>query len=475
VRQEAIPDAAPLWVDVSALLRCRGAFTGIPRTIAALVLAWMEREDLYLRFCHYDRDWCAYVAIPREQVSQLLQARRAVPPGGAAAPPGGFHPLAAVRAGLWRLVRSLPHNVRATLRRLQDLLHERVRFVCCRAITAARRLAGRFRRADVLLRSPFAAGDSLLIPGGWWDDIGSFALLWELKQQTGLKVAYLIYDLIPCKRPELVARTLPAAFRCALRAVVPLADQIATISENSCRDLLALAEDLGTPAPPVRVIRLGDDPVSDQGPVCPAGLPAGWQAKPFVLTVGTVEVRKNHRLLYHVWHRLIEQFGPQVPPLVVAGEFGWLVGDLRHEIQTDPLMRDHLFFLPRVADAELRWLYEHCLFTLYPSHYEGWGLPVAEGLARGKYCIASSSTALPEVGGDLIDYHDPLDFAECFRLVQRALFEDGFVRQREERLRRAYRAHSWAECAACYAGWLERDLGRRFRRVPTAAPVRRSA
>jgi glycosyltransferase involved in cell wall biosynthesis len=224
-----------------------------------------------------------------------------------------------------------------------------------------------------------------------------------------------------------------------------------------------LATDLGRPAPPVWVLRLGDDATTEQVPVYPRELPAGWEAKHFILTVGTVEGRKNHRLLYHVWRRLLEQFGPTVPPLVIAGEFGWLTSDLRQEITRDPLVRDHLLFLPRLADAELGWLYKHCLFTLYPSLYEGWGLPVAEGLARGKYCIASSASALPEAGGDLIDYHDPLDFVECFQLIKRALFEEGFVQRREERLRREYRPHTWSECAASYLDLLERELGQHFR------------
>jgi len=225
----------------------------------------------------------------------------------------------------------------------------------------------------------------------------------------------------------------------------------------------------------VRVIRLGDDPMAGQEPVYPGGLPAGWEDKPFVLTVGTVEVRKNHRLLYYVWRRLIEECGNQVPPLVIAGGQGWLTKDLRDEIEIDSLVRDRLLFLPCVADAELRWLYERCLFTLYPSHYEGWGLPVAESLARGKYCIASSASSLPEVGGSLVDYHDPLDFAECLHLVKRALFEEGFVRRREERLRREYRIHSWSECAASFADLLERDLGRRFRAGNAPTDVRRAA
>jgi glycosyltransferase involved in cell wall biosynthesis len=104
--------------------------------------------------------------------------------------------------------------------------------------------------------------------------------------------------------------------------------------------------------------------------------------------------------------------------------------------------------LARANDRQLRWLYRRCLFTLYPSHYEGWGLPVAEGMALGKFCICSGAASLPEVGGALAEYHDPLDGPGCLRLVEKALLEPGWLASREERVRREYRTTSWRDCAS---------------------------
>ena len=60
-----------------------------------------------------------------------------------------------------------------------------------------------------------------------------------------------------------------------------------------------------------------------------------------------------------------------------------------------------------LTDADLKVLYEGCLFTLFPSFYEGWGLPVTESLAFGKPCIASNRSSIPEAGGKLARYIDP--------------------------------------------------------------------
>jgi hypothetical protein len=79
--------------------------------------------------------------------------------------------------------------------------------------------------------------------------------------------------------------------------------------------------------------------------------------------------------------------------------------------------------------------------------YEGWGLPIAESLAAGKYCIAGNATSLPEVGGDFIDYFDPMDYPACYRLVHRAVTDPGYVRQREERISAGYKTSTWRMAA----------------------------
>jgi glycosyltransferase involved in cell wall biosynthesis len=286
-------------------------------------------------------------------------------------------------------------------------------------------------RGDVL----FAAGDS-------WE-AGYARAVWESKRAGGWAFVPLVYDAIPCKFPHFFGPGLGAAYQVWLADALWAADLVVTISENSARDLADFAREAGTPLPPVGVVRLGDDPPS----AVEARPPAVAADEPFVLTVGTVEARKNHELLYHVWRRLAEGFGSAVPRLVLAGREGWLGDGLLYQLGRDPAVAGRVLHLPDVSDAELTWLYCHSLFTLYPSHYEGWGLPVAEALALGRYCIAARSSALPEVGGDVVDYHDPLDVPGCVDLVAQALFNDVFRTAREEAVRRRYRRTPWRECA----------------------------
>ena len=115
-------------------------------------------------------------------------------------------------------------------------------------------------------------------------------------------------------------------------------------------------------------------------------------------------MRKNHGLLYQAWRRLILQFGAKIPPLVLAGRMGWATRDVLQQIHDDPVVRDRIIVLFDVSDEELSWLYRNCQFTLSVLHYEGWGLPVAESLVYGKYCICTNATSVPEVAGDLVDY-----------------------------------------------------------------------
>jgi hypothetical protein len=73
-----------------------------------------------------------------------------------------------------------------------------------------------------------------------------------------------------------------------------------------------------------------------------------------------------------------------------------------------------LFFY-NVGDEELAWLYENCLFTVFPSEAEGWGLPISEALDRGKYCLASDNTSLKEAGEGLV-FHASLQDRQAWKM-----------------------------------------------------------
>jgi glycosyltransferase involved in cell wall biosynthesis len=253
----------------------------------------------------------------------------------------------------------------------------------------------------------------------------------------------MIYDIIPLRCPHLCAPYLWELMNGWVPAVLACSDVAVTISEHSRRDLEDYGRGRGLEMPPVEVIRLGDEPGDDDRESPPAGLADG---EPFALYVSTVGLHKNHQLLFHVWRRLIDRHGERVPKMVLVGGHGWRKETVLEDMRSDPELSRRVVTLA-ADDHQLRWLYRRCLFTVYPSHYEGWGLPVAEGMALGKFCVCSSAASLPEVGGDLACYHDPLDGPGCLALVERAILEPGWLAAREERVRREYRTTTWRDTA----------------------------
>jgi glycosyltransferase involved in cell wall biosynthesis len=263
----------------------------------------------------------------------------------------------------------------------------------------------------------------------------------------------LIYDLIPIENEAFVEQRHVAQFRNWLRDAMPVADVVLTISRHSRDALLALAAAAGGPMPPVEVVQLGSG-LSDRPAAESQGAPRIPQ--PYVLFVSTIEIRKNHRLLVRVWRRLMERHGASaVPVLVFAGQIGWLVDDLLAELSASDHLGGKIVLLPGLSDAELRQAYRGCLFTVFPSLCEGWGLPVAESLAQGKFCVASNRTSIPEVGGDLIDYFDPANDDDALAKIERVMLDPVYLAAREARLRAEYRPRSWSDCVRALIGKLE--------------------
>ena len=154
----------------------------------------------------------------------------------------------------------------------------------------------------------------------------------------------------------------------------------------------------------------------------------------FWLSVGSLEPRKNHRRLVEAYQR-----SGSARPLVLAGGKGWLMDEF-----TAPAGVETTGY---VTDAELEWLYRHCFAFLYPSLFEGFGMPVLEAMSLGAPVICSNTTSLPEVAGDAGVLVDPLDagaIAEAMaRLASGEIAREGL---RTAGLRRA-RQFSWEASA----------------------------
>jgi hypothetical protein len=279
--------------------------------------------------------------------------------------------------------------------------------------------------------------------------------LGQAKRATGFRLIAMCYDLIPWKFPHFFAdRASVERFCGSLEALLRDADVMLCPSHATEEDLHAFARSVGVTPPRIARITLGSDP-----PVPGPGRAPTWAetlpSSGFVLCVGTIQVRKNHRLLYHVWRRLAEQRVAPIPPLVLAGDRGWLTGDVLTMIERDPLTRDHIRVAGAVADEELAWLYRNCLFSVYPSLYEGWGLPVAESIAAGRPCIASSAASMPEAGAGLAILIDPLDLRAWYDAIVALVTDRTRLAACVDSIRRSPRPPDWSQTARQFRTLLE--------------------
>ncbi|WP_324132726.1 glycosyltransferase family 1 protein [Bosea sp. (in: a-proteobacteria)] len=301
-----------------------------------------------------------------------------------------------------------------------------------------------------LEREPWAArvqtGDSFLALGAPWADPGYADFVEHITSNYGVRFGIMIYDLIPIVRPEFFDRTLTTAFERFLRSAIPLADIIFAISHATGRDIVkwAASEQIPLRSPP-QVVPIGTGfRHSKPAPALPAGLVAGE----YVLFVSTIEARKNHVLAFRAWRRLIESsVSKTVPKLVFAGRIGWMIEDLMQSLENCNYLDGNIVIVKGAQDAVLARLYTDARFTIFPSHYEGWGLPVSESLSFGKVCVCSTSTSLPEAGGRFCLYHDPDSVTDAVALYRRALEDTDLIRGMEAVIRDEHQPVLWDDCA----------------------------
>ena len=121
-----------------------------------------------------------------------------------------------------------------------------------------------------------------------------------------------------------------------------------------------------------------------------------------------MEIRKNHVLLIDLWKDLISEPDFDLD-LVIVGMPGWGAENVVATLEGLAAFGSRILWFKNLSDAGLSWLYEHCLVVLYPSHYEGWGLPIVEALQHGRPVIASDRGAMPEAGFGAATLLDPDD------------------------------------------------------------------
>jgi glycosyltransferase involved in cell wall biosynthesis len=230
-----------------------------------------------------------------------------------------------------------------------------------------------------------------------------------LARSPSVSCIILVHDVIPLTNPEF---TLPQAGVRHLRYIKRVAETADTIIANSaythdCLKQYASKAKLALPRVEVSLLGVHEDFVGRR--------PTNLQT-PYFVFISTIEPRKNHTMLLLVWQRLVAKLGAAAPKLILIGRRGWEKGDghpfvgplLLDLLERSEVLREHVMECSNVPDRLLIKLLAGARAALFPSHVEGFGLPLAEALSLGVPVICSDLPPFREIAGDIPEYVDPL-------------------------------------------------------------------
>jgi len=241
----------------------------------------------------------------------------------------------------------------------------------------------------------------------------------------GAKLVVLLYDLTPVLDAQHTA-AVNRLFERYLSIAGQLASRVPAISQSSRNDFTTYCEQHNWQPPQGAATGLPPGITPTTQTISP------WP-RPYALFVGTIEGRKNHMLALQAWQQL-----DNPPDLVCIGRLGWNANEFLHEyITTNGLNGKVSVLTSGVTDEQLAAFYEHAEFAIYPSQYEGWGLPVSESLAFGKLPIVANNSSLPEAGLDLAVYFDTDDLDSFVTAITTHALDPVQREQHEARIRAA--------------------------------------
>ncbi len=233
-------------------------------------------------------------------------------------------------------------------------------------------------------------------------------LLPRLKKY-GVKIAVYVYDILPIILPQYTHFRTRFNFMNYIGAYLQYADVIIVSAQSTLDEIYKLADKLELPHIPGFVSWLGSDFVKREGTAeIPEEIKEAASGR-YILNVGTIEPRKNHKLLLDAFDNGLFDKGVK---LIFVGKIGWNVEELEERIKNHPKLNNGFCHFVGLGDDALNYLYKHAFMVAFPTFNEGFGLPIIESLERGTPVLASDVPVLREVGGEYCDYFNPYDYKD---------------------------------------------------------------
>ncbi len=355
---------------------------------------------------------------------------------------------------------------RDTAQRLRVAAKWRARRAGLAAIHGAERLHDLRDKHDLDLLDPSAGEGAYRVDAKWrarrnggcffgisHSMLGRTAYMAALAKQENLKRVLFIHDTIPCDYPEYCREHEGAKHLLRLRNAFRHATHLVVNSEYTARRLEHWRQVLGGAEVPVEVIPIGvDEGLLDH---------ARYQQPPFVakrpyfVMLGTIEPRKNHGLLLHLWRHFVETMRPdEIPELILVGRRGWDNESVFRHLDRCESLRGHVREMNGVLDDELWPLLRGARAMLFPSFVEGWGMPMVEALALGVPVIGSDIPPFREAGQGIPELLSPLDGNGWAARVLEYAARGSLARKEQKERLVNFRPPSWERHFDKLAGWI---------------------
>lgn len=346
----------------------------------------------------------------------------------------------AVSGSFWLLCSVLPHS-------LQDIFIKKGRAIRDKKLQKAIEKTTNNTIPLETTKVPFTNGDIILSTGTGFDEV-CYPILVEKKREIGFRFIQLIYDFTPTLLPQVHMEQTRKYYTPFLKNTSELSDYILYGGKTAMRDGIEYFERNNLPVKPGYPIMFGSnivgnkaDESNDKNLLRNLGI-----KREYILTVGSIEIRKNHETLYKAYLKMLELLGKNTPQMVFAGYPGWKTKELINMLMRDKRIENKILVVTP-SDNEMAALYRNCKFTVLPSLYEGWSLTLPESLNYGKFCIASDVDPLREIGQDYIEYVHPFDTMKWADRIMYYLNNNEELKMREEKIKNEWHSITWGECA----------------------------
>jgi glycosyltransferase involved in cell wall biosynthesis len=273
----------------------------------------------------------------------------------------------------------------------------------------------------------------------------------RVRKHKNIKPFLTVHDLIPIRYPEFFS--LPSdGGEHPLKVIVDgirREDWVVCVSQSTKDDLCNYRKDLDPGR--IFVTHLGasewfypcQDNLAIEKVRAKYKLPAGR----YVLSVCTLEPRKNLAHLIRCFAQLIQQERLSDLHLVLVGNLGWKYESIFAELTSTKALRDRIIIAGYVKDEDMAALYSGSLFFVYPSLYEGFGLPPLEAMQCGVPVITSNTSSLPEVVGDAGIMVNPQDSDALCQAMMQLVSDGNWRKTAAQKCLQQARKFGWAQCA----------------------------